>query len=115
MFVMFAVSVNVNVAAYCSIGGVPGVLLSNSCYAVFTSYDAEQPGGLSWFKALSHCASLGSSLASIDVNSDLSVSQLVEYLSLSGLDGQPLWIGLNRRPWVWVQSFDPGTSSSSVL
>ena len=109
------VSANVNAAAYCSIGGIPGVLFSNSCYAIFTSYDAQQPGGLSWFKALSHCQSLGSSLASIDVTSDSSMSQLADYLSSSGLDGQPLWIGLDRRPWVWVESFDPGRSTSSSI
>jgi len=88
-----------------------GLLLDNSCYVLTASSDMQQQqqqAAVSWFKALSHCVSLGSSLASIDVNSTGSVSRLAEYLSSSGLEGQPLWIGLHRRPWVWIQRFDPG-------
>ena len=97
------VSADVHDEEECSIGGKVGLLLGNSCYVVMTS------SGLSWFKAVSHCASLGASLANaVGIHSKWSVSQLADYLSLSGLDGQPLWIGLSRRPWAWVQTFDPG-------
>jgi len=96
------VSADVHDEEECSIGGKVGLLLGNNCFAVMTS------SGLSWYKAVSHCVSLGASLANaVDIHSKQSLSQLADYLSLSGLDGQPLWIGLNRRPWAWVQSFDP--------
>jgi len=106
--------VNVSNEDSCSIGGKRGLLLSNGCYVPFASSDMQQQqqqAGVSWFKAVSHCASLGSSLASIDINSS---SPLAEYLSSSGLGGQRLWIGLHRRPWIWVQRFDPGKYTSST-
>jgi len=108
--VFVCVLVNVSDEESCSMSENGGLLLDNSCYVLTASSDMQQQqqAGVSWFKALSHCVSLGSSLASIDVNSTGSVSRLAEYLSSSGLEGQPLWIGLHRRPWVWIQRFDPG-------
>jgi len=104
--------VNVSSEESCNISGKAGLQIGNNCYAVIRSSDAQQQAGVSWFKALSHCASLGSNLASVDINLDSVMFQLGAYLTANGVDDQPLWIGLNRRPWVWVQSFDPGKKSS---
>ena len=92
----------------CSISGQSGVLVDNVCYVLI---DVLQHTGLGWFKALSHCESLDSSLASIHAISSASLQQLVSYLGSLDLHGQPFWIGLRRRPWVWVEEFDPGKQS----
>ena len=99
--------VNVSDKASCSMGTNGGLLLDDSCYVLTASSDVQlqqqqQQTGVSWFKAVSHCSSFGSSLASIDVNSTASLSHLAQYLTSSGPGGQPTWIGLRRRPWVWM-------------
>jgi len=97
------------------VGDKHGLLLGNRCYVLYESAEIQQRTAVSWFKAVSHCASVGLSLASIGFDSLASLSQLANYLSQSGQDGQPLWIGLSRRPWVWVQSFDAGIDYHSVV
>jgi len=102
----------------CRIGGKSGLLLEDSCYLLVASSEVQRSQGnkVSWFKAVSHCTSLDSSLASIDMDSTDSSNQLANYLSDKGLDDNDhVWIGLNRRPWEWVQQFDPGKSSSSSV
>jgi len=97
----------------CSISGEDGLLLDDSCYLLVASSEIQQQTGVSWFKAVSHCASLDSSLASIKMDSDSS-DQLATYLKSKDVDDDdPVWIGLNRRPWVWLKEFNPGKSSSS--
>jgi len=111
VYTYLCVLANVSSNELCSMSRNGGILLDNSCYVLTASSDVrqqQQQTGVSWFKAVSHCASLGSSLASIDISSTVTVSRLAEYLNSSGVEGQKLWIGLLRRPWVWSQRFDPG-------
>jgi len=77
--------------------------------SVVQSTTTWSAGVASWFKARAHCHSVGAQLASLaaalaDVNT---TRALLDYLTGVSATG-PYWVGLARKPWVWVEEYDEG-------